>query len=437
MTPISYQTHENIEWFQQHCQCFDLTVRSVTTRQDTYYLLFLGGITTSSSVQPIIQGLAEDPESIIFLNASISSAESLEEAYQMMLQGQTVVLKQHSLLCAVVDTRAIPGRTTSEPSVEKSIRGARDGFVETLMLNLGLIRKRIKAPDLRIKRYCYGAQTQTDVAVFYVDSLVRRDVLDDLTNRLERISPALNLQSERELANHLYGQWYNPYPHVRFTERPDLVCIHLLQGQIAILVDHCPTAMLVPITLFECTSQIEEITQPHLVSLMLRLLRTLGLLISVFLLPIWICTLSFQTFQELAFFVAQILAVDCIIEWVRLSLIHSPSILSSMLGMISVFILGETAINFGAYTQEMLILVAISNVGNFVTSSYELSMANKLTRFFLIVSTLFFQRAGLAIGMLITILILSCTDNGPLSYLYPLIPFDRKEFLRLLSGKKK
>ncbi len=437
MTAISLNTHENIEWFQQHCQCYDLSVRSVISRDTTYYLLFVGGITTSGSVQPVIQGLAEDPESLIFLNASVSSAESLEEAYQMMLQGQTIVFKQNSMLCAVVDTRAIPGRTTSEPSVEKSIRGARDGFVETLMLNLGLIRKRIKAPDLRIQRYCYGTQTQTDVAVFYVDSLVRRDVLDDLTARLKRINQSLNLQSERELANHLYGQWFNPYPHVRFTERPDLVCIHLLQGQIAILVDHCPTAMLVPITLFECTSQIEEITQPHLISLMLRFFRTLGLLISVFLLPVWICMLSFHSFYELAFFVAQILAVDLIIEWVRLSLIHSPSILSSMLGMISVFILGETAVNFGAYTQEMLIFVAISNVGNFVTSSYELSMANKLTRFFLIVCTLFFQSAGLAIGIFVTILILLCTDNGPLSYLYPLIPFDRKEFFRLLSGKKK
>jgi len=437
MTSVSIHTNENIEWFQQHCQCYDLTIRSVITQNETYYLLFLGGITTSGSVQPVIQGLAEDPQSMIFLNASVSHAETLEQAYQKMLQGQTVVFKLNSILCAVVDTRAIPGRSTSEPSVEKSIRGARDGFVETLMLNLGLIRKRIKAPDLRILNVCFGTQTQTDIAIFYIDSVVKRDVLDDFLYRLERVPKTLNLQSERELVSHLYPQWYNPYPHVRFTERPDLVCIHLLQGQIAVIVDHCPTAILVPITLFECTSQIEEITQPRLVSMMLRTLRTLGLLFSVFLLPVWICTLKFSTFSELAFFVAQILAVDCIIEWVRLSLIHSPSILSSMLGMISVFILGETAVNFGAYTQEMLILVAISNVGNFVTSSYELSMANKLTRFFLVLCTLFYQRIGLTIGIIVTVLILLCTDNGPVSYLYPLIPFDGKEFFRLLSGKKK
>ena len=437
MTSISINTYENIEWFQRHCQCFDLTVRSVITKQDTFVLLFLGGITSSSSVQPIIQGLAEDHESMIFLNASISAAASLEEAYQMMLEGQTVVLKMNSLMCAVVDTRAIPGRSTSEPSVEKSIRGARDGFVETLMMNLGLIRKRIKAPDLCIKQLKFGSKTQTSVALFYIDSLVQRDVLDDLMQRLDRVPKSLNLQTERELAEQLYHQWYNPYPHVRFTERPDLVCIHLLQGHIALMVDHCPTAMLVPITLFECTSQIEELTQPVLVSMMLRLLRTLGLLISVFLLPIWICTLEFSSFQSLGIFVFQVLAVDCIIEWVRLSLIHSPSVLSSMLSMIAVFLLGETAVKYGAYTQEMLILVAISNVGNFVTSSYELSMANKLTRFFLVLCTLFYQRSGFSIGLFLAVLVLLNTDSGPLSYLYPLFPFDKKEFMRLIRGKKK
>lgn len=437
MTKISLNTYENIEWFKHECQCFDLTVRSVVSNDETYLLLFLGGITSSSSVQPIVQGLAESPDNLIFLNATVSSASSLEEAYQMMLQGQTVVFKMNSMMCAVVDTRAIPGRTTSEPSVEKSIRGARDGFVETLMINLGLIRKRIKAQDLRIQSFQFGSKTHTDVAVFYIDSLVQRNVLDDLMERMNRVSSDLNLQSERELADALYHQWYNPYPHVRFTERPDLVCIHLLQGQIAVLTDHSPVAMLVPLTLFECTSQIEELTQPPLVSLMLRLLRTLGLLISVFLLPLWICTLEFSSFQQLAFFVFQVMAVDCIIEWVRLSLIHSPSILSSMLSMIAVFLLGETAVKYGAYTQEMLILVAISNVGNFVTSSYELSMANKLTRFFLVLCTLFYQRAGFALGLFICVLILLNTDCGPVSYLYPVLPFDKKEFLRLVSGKKK
>ena len=437
MTNIYVNTDENIEWFKKNCRCYDLSIRSVCNRNQTYYLLFLGGITVSASVQPVLQGLATDPDSMIFLNASVTSATTLEEAYTMMLQGQTVIFRLNSPFCFVADTRALPGRSTSEPTVEKSIRGSRDGFVEHLIVNLGLIRKRIKAFDLCIKNMTFGQHTNTDIAIFYIDSVVQRDVLDDLIGRLDRINKSVNLQSERELADLLYHQWYNPYPHVRFTERPDLVCIHLLQGQIAILVDHCPTAMLLPTTLFQCTSQIEEVTQPLLVSMMLRLLRSLGLLISVFLLPVWICTLEFNSFQGLFVFVLQVMAVDGIIEWVRLSLIHSPSILSSMLGLIAVFILGETAVNFGAYTQEMLILVAICNVGNFVTSSYELSMANKLTRFFLVLCTLFYQRAGFAIGVFITVLILMSTDTGPVCYLYPLIPFDSKECLRILKGKKK
>lgn len=437
MTLISDKTHENISWFKKECSCFDLTIRSVTTDSADYVLLFLGGITTSSSVEPLIQGLITALDLRVFLNASVCNVETLDEAYELMLQGQTVVFVMNQALCYVVDTRAYPGRVTSEPTVEKSIRGARDGFVELLMVNVGLIRKRLRAKNLCIEKYTFGTQSCTDVALFYLDHVVQRDVLDDLKMRLSHISSSINLQSERELADLLYPQWYNPYPHVRFTERPDLVCIHLLQGQIAIVVDHCPTAMLVPLTLFECTSQIEEVTQPRLISMMLRFLRTLGLMISVFLVPVWVCTLNFGTFNELGFFVFQVMAVDAIIEWIRLSLIHSPSILSSMLGMIAVFLLGESAVNFGVYTQEMLVLVAISNVGNFVTSSYELSMANKLTRFFLVLCTLFYQRVGFALGLFLCFLILLCTDCGPVSYLYPLVPWDRKEMLRILTGKKK
>ena len=437
MTTISSKTHENIEWFEHACPCFDLSIRSITTTKADYVLLYLGGITTSSSVEPLIQGLITALDLRVFLNASVSSAQSLDEAYELMLQGQTVVFVMNEAICYIVDTRALPGRITSEPTVEKSIRGARDGFVELLMVNVGLIRKRLRAKDLRIEKSTFGDQSKTDVALFYLDLKVQRDVLDDLKERLARISSSVNLQSERELADLLYPQWYNPYPHVRFTERPDLVCIHLLQGQIAILVDHCPTAMLVPLTLFECTSQIEEVTQPRLISMMLRFLRTLGLLISVFLVPLWICTLSFTSPKELCGFVVQVLMVDAIIEWVRLSLIHSPSILSSMLGLIAVFLLGETAVNFGVYTQEMLVFVAISNVGNFVTSSYELSMANKLTRFFLVICTMFYQRIGFTIGLFLSFLVLLCTDCGPISYLYPLVPFDAREMMRILTGKKK
>ena len=299
MTLISEKTHENIAWFQKECCCFDLTIRSISTDSADYVLLFLGGITTSSSVEPLIQGLITALDLRVFLNASVCSVQTLDEAYELMLQGQTAVFVMNQALCYVVDTRAYPGRVTSEPTVEKSIRGARDGFVELLMVNIGLIRKRLRAKDLCIEKATFGTQSCTDVALFYLDHVVQRDVLDDLKRRLSRVPSSINLQSERELADLLYPQWYNPYPHVRFTERPDLVCIHLLQGQIAIVVDHCPTAMLVPLTLFECTSQIEEVTQPRLISMMLRFLRTLGLFICVFLVPVWICTLDFETLGEL------------------------------------------------------------------------------------------------------------------------------------------
>ena len=424
---------ENIKWLKNECDCFDLTFRSVTIKEDLYILVFVGGIVTSDSVGKVVVSLAMNKENLTMFPSSVVATTSLEDGLANVLAGNTLVMKQGSCFAFCVDTKIIPDRNPSEPTVEKSIRGARDGFVETLTVNLGLIRKRIKDPNLVIKNRVYGDKTCTNIAVFYINDLVEKKLLDDVNNRLDKISIATNLQSESQLTQLMYKQIYNPYPHVRYTERPDLVCVHLLQGNVAILLDHCPNAILMPITYFSCTSQIEEFNQSPSVAFFLSLLRFSGLIASVFLVPVSIALIEFKSYPLQLAFVFEVIVADSIIEWIRLSLIHSPTLLSSLLGMIAVFVLGEAAISIGQYTQEVLILVAIANVGNFVTSNYELSMANKLVRIILVLSTLVFQMYGLGIAILIYFIMLYKTDVGPVNFLHPVIPFDWQEFKKIFT----
>ncbi len=445
MTSFSKNSATTIAWFKNKLNCFDLTIRSADVGNQHFVLIFVGGVNNSGSIQPILESLAiqKNEKNFVFYPATVISVDTLEEALPLVLHGQTLVIKEGIAVGWLIDTRSIPGRPPSEPQVEQSIRGARDGFVELLIINVGLIRKRIKDPNLVIIAHKYGKRTQTDMAVFYVKDLVDNNALNDFNKRLEKINKDTDIHSERHLCELLYGQSFNPYPHVRYTERPDIVSIHLLQGNVALLVDQSPTAVLLPATFFETTSQIEEYTQTYMISLALRFLRLLGVFCSLYLLPLWMVfvinsrNLFFMPNMPIEnpyLFGLQILVVDGLIEWIRLSLIHSPSLLSSMLGLIAVFVLGESVTKYGAYTQEVLIVVAIVNIGNFVTSSYELSMANKISRIFFVICTTLFQTIGFVVSIIIHFVILASSKSGHKGYLYPLIPFNFKEFKRIFFG---
>lgn len=445
MTRFTTHCASTIAWFKNECRCFDLTIRSACTQEDEYILIFVGGVTGTTAIQPVLESITfqRSQKEILFHPATVISVESLEEALLKVLQGQTLVIKEGIAFGWIVDTRSIPGRSPSEPTVEKSIRGARDGFVELLITNVGLIRKRIKDPKLVIEARQFGKRTHTDVAIFYIDDLVDQVAKKEIFDRLNLLNPDTDLHSERHLCELMFGQSFNPYPHVRYTERPDIVTIHLLQGNVVLLVDQSPTAVLLPATFFETTSQIEEYSQTYMISVVLRFLRFLGVVCSLYLLPLWmVLVLNNHSFllmpqavvESPLLFGFQILVADCLVEWIRLSLIHSPSLLSSLLGLIAVFVLGDSAIAYGAYTQEILIVVAIVNVGNFVTSSYELSMANKISRLFFVTCVMLFGVWGFLFGFFVHGWILATSKSGGKPYLYPLIPFNLKEMKRIFLG---
>ncbi len=443
-TPFTDQAWQNVDWFRTQTDCFDLTVRSVRIQQTDYLLVFVGGVTGSSAIEPIVESLVFHRGDLAFFPATVVYAASREEALDKILQGQTLVIVDGSAFAFIVDTRSYPSRGPSEPSVEKSVRGARDGFIEHIMLDLGMIRRRIRDPQLVTKAYAKGQRTKTDIFVLYIRDLIHPSILEDFNRRIDQLQQQVEVTSERQLCELLYGQTWNPYPHVRYTERPDIAAIHLLQGSLVILVDNCPSAIILPTTFFEQTKQIEEYTQTPLISLVMRAIRLAGVISSIYLLPLWMVLTLQQnpTWMDLPLplipgpltFGVQVLIADLLIEWIRLSLIHSPLMLSSLLGIVAVFVLGDAPIAYGAYTQEILIMTAIANIGNFVTAGYELSMANKIVRLALILAVTVWGYPGFLIGVLLHYLLLLKTQAGPFSYLYPVIPFNGKEFKRLFLG---
>lgn len=399
---------ENIKWLKNQTDCFDLKFRSVTVDKHAYCLVFLGGITGNSELISVVESFVMRKDNLALYASEVSEPQNLQQALDQLLCGMALVLLDEKPYGVIVDTRNYPSRKTSEPSVEKSIRGARDGFTEHIMINLGLIRRRIRDPKLTIKFLVVGNRTKCDVFYFYISDLVDPNLLKDFDQRVNQMDKSLEINSERQLCMMLYGQTWNPYPHVRYTERPDVAAIHLLQGSMVLLVDNSPSAVILPTTFLEQTRQIEEYTLTPLIATVISFIRMIGVLCSIYLVPLWVVLVLSQNetilhlpimeIESPVTFGVQVLIVDILIEMIRLSLIHTPSLLSSLLGVVTVFVLGDAPISYGAYTQEILIMSAIANIGNFVTASYELSLANKICRLALVIVSILFGFKGFIIG---------------------------------------
>lgn len=425
---------------------FDVVYRRVTIQDTECALVFLSSLTDSALISNIVESIvitAKSEIALTFYPGSVEPQENLHKALTSMLSGQCMVLVEGNPKAYLVETRRYPSRSTAEPSVEKSVRGAHDGFVENVILNVGLLRRRIRDPFLRVVLNKEGVKTRTDIAYVYIEHLVDPDILSDFEHRLTTLDET-EILSERNLCEQLYGKTLNPYPHVRYSERPDICAIHLLQGYLVVLVDNSPSAMVIPTTFFEQTKQIEEYTQTTLIAMFTRIIRLIGIIFSLYLLPLWIVLvvdhnptyLNFPLMEDVHIleFGFQIIFADIVVEWIRQSLIHTPSILSSIMSFIAVFVLGDMAVGFGVYTNEILIMIALCNIGNLLTPSYELSLANKAFRILIGLLALFFGQAGFCIGVLFHLLVLLSTKTIKFPYLYPIIPFSYKEFKKILFG---
>lgn len=423
----------------RNLESFDIVKHEVILNHQSVFMMFLSSLTSTSSITSIIEGFlfSEDQDPLCFFNGSSEKIDDYSKAVFLLMSGQCLVCIQDEVYA--LETRAYPNRGIENPNIEKSIRGSHDSFSENILFNVGLIRRRIRSEKLKIELTQEGRMTQNDIAVCYMDDKADYRLLGDIQKRM-MLNQNIEINNERNLVEVLYGKTLNPYPHVRYSERPDICAIHLLQGHIIILVDNMPSAMILPTTFFEQLSQIEEYTQTPIVSFFTRLIRYLGVFMSIYLLPfIIVCMLSPHSFLQLpaesrniGFIAFQVLICELLIEWIRQSFLYAPNLINSMMGFLVVFVLGDFGIEMGAYTKEILLLVALSNLGNFLTPSYEVALANKIMRIMLTMLSLAFQITGFCIGLLIHFLLLLTTRTFKLPYLYPLFPFDIKELKRMI-----
>lgn len=386
-----------------------------------------------------------------FLNRYITFSESnvtfdISDAVTSVFLGKSLLAVEGLAGVALMDAKGYPSRSVHEPPDGKVLRGSHDGFVEAVVPNMALLRRRIRDPHLTMEGHKVGSRTHNDAVLCYLDDKVDQDLLRKLRGKLLGLDVRSLSMAQESLAEAIRPkQWYNPFPKVRYTERPDAAAASIMEGSIVLMVDNSPSVMILPTGFFDFTQESNDYYFPPLVGTYLRVLRVTVFLLSLFITPAWYLMVSepnrlpgwlnFLSSPEPVSLslLSQLLVVEFLIDVLKLASLNTPDSLSNSFSMLGALVLGDFAVQAGWLGPEVLVYMAFVSVAGFAQPSYELGYAFKLLRVALLLVTAAFDVWGFCLGVL-GIFILLCTTK-PLvgkGYLYPLIPFNGKALLRLL-----
>lgn len=370
-----------------------------------------------------------------------------------VLSGQTAFIAEGFGAAAILlDLRTYPARETSEPESDRVMQGARDGFVETLVMNTALLRRRVRDKRLRMRHFDIGGSSHTDVVVCYIEGIAKADYVDAVCEKIKSCTPrTLTLGAESLAESLIRRRWYNPFPKIRTTERPDTASAQVLEGSVLIFCDTSPEVMILPTSIFDFTEEADDYAFPPLTGSYLRLIRIAILLLSVVATPLWYLVLENASVlpEALRFLIPddpgslpiilQLFIAELAIDGLKLASMNTPSMLSNSLSVVGALILGDFAVGVGWFCQDVIFYMACVSIANFAQQNHELGYAFKFMRLMILALVWALGVWGFAIGIILfmTFVATNTTVTGKRSYLYPLIPFNAKAMKRLIFRMKK
>ncbi|MFE4523475.1 spore germination protein [Cytobacillus firmus] len=374
----------------------------------------------------------------------VETTDDLDKVVDMVLAGPTALVVDGIDEVILIDARTYPVRGPQEPDIERVVRGSRDGFVETLVFNTALTRRRIRDRTLRMEYMQVGRRSKTDVVVSYIEDIADPDMVKKIKESISKIDTDGLPMAEKSIEEFISGRHWNPYPMVRYTERPDTAATHLYEGHVCIIVDGSPSVIITPTTFWHHLQHAEEYRNKPLVGAYLRFVRFLAVWASIFLLPLWyLFAIEPQLLPDALSYVGpnetgelplvvQFLMIELGLDMLRMAAIHTPSALATALGLVAALMIGQVAVEVGLFINEVILYLAIAAIGTFSTPSYEMSLANRLIRIGLLISTSIFHTYGYVVGIMLMIIMLARMKSFGVPYLWPFIPFNLRAFRDVL-----
>lgn len=445
---------------------FDIINKKINVGGRAAEFFMIDGFTKDEIMEKLMESfIALKPEDIpekaekfveLIPYIEVTPRNTLKDAADDLLMGMVCMFVDGYECCFVIDCRTYPARSVSEPWKDRVLRGSRDGFVETIVANVTLIRRRIRTPDFCVEIMNAGTMSNTDIAFAYIQGKADMKLLANLKKRVSEIKVealTMNIESLAEVL--LRGPFINPFPKFKYSERPDSAAAAIYDGNIVILVDNSPAVLIVPTSVFDVIEEADDYYFPPLTGTYIKLSKYLFAIMSLIWTPLWVVFLQNphmvpEWFRFIMIedggstvpVILQLLILEFCIDGLRLAAVNTPTLLTTPLSIIAGIVVGEYAVSSGWFDSECMLYMAFVTVGTYTQASYELGYAIKFFRMITLVLAWFFGMWGFAAGMLM--FILSMAFNRTLSeksYLYPLIPFNGKmlarKLFRLRLGKEK
>lgn len=403
-------------------ESFDLIQRDIVIggRRSSFY--FIDGMVKDEVMLKIMDSVMKvkdadmPPDATGFTQQNIPYVEvdvlcGYDQILRNILSGVLVLFIDGYEAGIAIDCRTYPSRSVEEPDKDKSLRGSKDGFVETVVFDTALIRRRIRDPQLVMEMLEVGNSSRSDVVLCYMKNLVNPDLLNNVRSKIEAVRTTDLCMNQQSLAQALIGtRWYNPFPKFKFSERPDTAAACIMEGKLAILVDNSPAAMILPTSIFDMIEEANDYYFPAWTSLYLKIARVLILLMTVFLTPVFLLLMNNPQWIPPALeFVAvkdvvnipliyQLLILELAIDGLRLAALNTPNMLSTPLSVFAGLVLGEFAVRSGWFNSEVMLYMAFVSIANYTQPNFELGYAVKFMRMILLVLTAVFDWAGFLAG---------------------------------------
>ena len=405
-------------------ESFDIVQRNMMIGGREAAFFFVDGFTKDESMLKIMDSMMSITEEDMPKSATAFSKSHIpyvevdilvgfDQIFHNILSGTTALFIDGYEGCFIIDCRTYPARSVDEPDKDKALRGSRDGFVETIVFNTALMRRRIRDPHLIMKMMQVGESTGTDVAVCYMEDRVDPELLKKLLRKISQIRIDALRMNQQSLAECLMKRkWYNPFPKFKYTERPDTAAVCLLEGKIVIMVDNSPSAMILPTSIFDIVEEANDYYFPTLTGMYLKISRALITFLTIFLTPVFLLFMQNLSWLPKIFaFVAvkdtvniplifQLLMLEVAIDGLRLAALN---MLSTPLSVIAGLVMGEFSVKSGWFNAEVMLYMAFVAVANYTQPNFELGYALKFMRLELLVLTAVFNWIGFLAGTVIVI----------------------------------
>lgn len=445
--------------------CADFESRDIAWALDEdrlLYVCWIDGIVSGKDVsQDIIRPMTDifraghfQSEQEIFdailtgavYSCSVSSCEDTDTVLSMLTHGHCALIfnSLKKAICFEVKTASL--RAVSEPSLEKSVKGAKDSFVEALRVNTSLVRRRIASPKLKVIESTVGRKSRTKVSLMFIEGIASPAVVSACAKRLDELDID-SLIATGNLEEYIVDCPLSPFPQLLHTERPDRFSQYLLEGRIGLITDGIPIGLVLPVTFADFMKVTGDSSNSYIIVSALIILRWMSLLISVFLPAIYVSVAMYHqemlptrlllsiidAKQNVPFSTAlEVVGMLMSFELLQEAGLRLPNPIGDTVSIIGALIVGQSAVEAQVVSPIAIIVVALAGIAGYTLPSQDLGAAVRFTRFIMVIVSVFAGLFGVGVVSCILLVHLASIDSFGVNYTAPLSDGKPFALLRLL-----